>query len=83
MNSEIQPHLALLKKLGAANYSLERWGEGYRFKCAIPLGENVDFTRHFEAIDADPLASVRQVVGEVTSWQNARHDGSGTATMWR
>ncbi len=83
LNSQIEPHLALLQKLGVANYSLERWGEGYRFKCAIPLGDNVDFTRQFEAINVDPLATVRQVVGEVTSWQNARHDATGSATMWR
>ena len=83
LNSQIEPHLALLQKLGVANYSLERWGEGYRFKCAIPLGDNVDFTRQFEAINADPLATVRQVVGEVTSWQNARHDATGSGTVWR
>jgi hypothetical protein len=83
LNSQIEPHLALLQKLGVATYSLERWGEGYRFKCAIPLGENVDFTRQFEAINADPLATVRQVVGEVTSWQNARHDAAGSTTVWR
>jgi hypothetical protein len=83
LNSQIEPHLALLQKLGVANYSLERWGEGYRFKCAIPLGDNIDFTRQFEAINADPLATVRQVVGEVTSWQNARHEATGSATVWR
>jgi hypothetical protein len=80
---EMEMHLALLKKLGVAQYALEKWGAGYRFKCAVPLGDNPDFTRQFEAIDPDPLASVRQVVGEVTSWQNARHDGSGSATLWR
>jgi hypothetical protein len=81
MNDEMQMHLSLLKKLGAAEYSLEKWGDGYRFKCEIPLGDNVDFTQHFEAIAAEPLVTVRQVVGEVTSWQNARHDPSGT--VWR
>jgi hypothetical protein len=80
---EMEMHLALLKKLGVAQYALEKWGAGYRFKCAVPLGDNPDFTRQFEAIDADPLATVRQVVGEVTSWQNARHDVSDSATMWR
>jgi hypothetical protein len=80
---EMQMHLSLLKKLGVAQYALEKWGAGYRFKCAVPLGDNPDFTQQFEAIDADPLATVRQVVGEVTSWQNARHDVPGAATMWR
>lgn len=80
---EMEMHLSLLKKLGVAQYALEKWGAGYRFKCAVPLGDNPDFTRQFEAIDADPLATVRQVVGEVSSWQNARHDIAGAATMWR
>ncbi len=77
---EMAMHLSLLKSLGVAQYSLEKWGQGYRFKCAIPLSDNPDFTRQFEAIDTDPLASVRQVVGEVTAMQNARHD---TGTLWR
>jgi hypothetical protein len=80
---EMEMHLTLLKKMGAAQYALEKWGAGYRFKCAVALGDNPDFTRQFEAIDADPLATVRQVVGEVTSWQNARHDVPGSATVWR
>lgn len=80
---EMEMHLTLLKKLGVAQYALEKWGAGYRFKCAVPLGDNPDFTQQFEAIDADPLVTVRQVVGAVTSWQNARHDAPGAATMWR
>jgi hypothetical protein len=83
LNDEMERHLSLLKKLGVAQYSLEKWGAGYRFKCAVPLGDNPDFARQFEVIDADPLATVRQVVGEVTSWQNARHDVADSATMWR
>jgi hypothetical protein len=83
LKQQIEPHLNVLRQMGAANYSLEEWGGGYRFKCAVSLGNNVDFTRHFEAINADPLATVRQVVGEVTAWQNARHDGGTTTTMWR
>ncbi len=71
---QLEPHLSLLRSLDAADYTLEDWGgEGhlYRFRCAIALGENRDHTRQFEAIDADPLRAVHQVVGEVTSWQNA------------
>jgi hypothetical protein len=83
LSAQIEPHLNVLRQMGAANYSLEEWGNGYRFKCAVSLGNKIDFTRHFEATDADPLATVRQVVGEVTAWQNARHDGGTTTTMWR
>lgn len=78
-DSEMQSHLSLLKAMGVAHYSLEKWGTGFRFKCSVPLGNNPDFARQFEAHDADPLATVRQVVGEVSSWQNARND----TTQWR
>ncbi len=72
---QLEPHLSLLRSLDASEYTLENWGGSgqlYRFRCEITLGENDDFTRQFEAIDADPLRAVHQVVGEVTSWQNAR-----------
>jgi len=77
---KLKPHLSLLRSLGAAEYTLENWGGSgqlYRFRCSITLGESDDHTRQFEAIDADPLHAVHQVVGEVTSWQNARHSRSG------
>lgn len=82
-SGEMEMHLNVLKQLGVAQYALEEWGAGYRFKCTVPLGDNPDFTRQFEAIHDDPLATVRQVVGEVTSWQNARLDASTATTMWR
>ena len=47
---EMEMHLSLLKTLGVAQYSLEKWGAGYRFKCAVPLGDNPDFARQFEAV---------------------------------
>lgn len=81
---QLEPHLALLRSLNATEYTLENWGGGgelYRFRCAITLGESDDHTRQFEAVHADPLRAVHQVVGEVTSWQNARH-ASG-ATRWQ
>lgn len=78
---ELEPHLSLLRAMNAADYTLENWGgEGrlYRFRCSISLGNSDDHTRQFEAIDEDPLTAVRQVVGEVTAWQNARHVGTTT-----
>lgn len=82
--NQLDPHLSLLRSLGAANYTLENWGgsgELFRFRCSIALGQNEDHTRHFEAVGADPLQAVHQVVGEVTSWQNARRANS--PTQWR
>jgi len=84
LTRQLEPHLSLLRSLGAAEYTLEDWGgkgQLYRFCCAVALGENDDHTRQFEAVDADPLRAVHQVVGEVTSWQNARHVGG--ASRWR
>ena len=85
MAKQLEPHLALLRSLDAAEYTLENWGgeeQLYRFRCAVALGDNDDHTRQFEAIHADPLRAVHEVVGEVTSWQNARHLGGGS-TRWR
>ncbi len=81
---QLEPHLSVLRSLNAAEYTLENWGGSerlYRFRCAIALGENDDHTRQFEAIHADPLRAVHQIVGEVTSWQNARH--TEAPTHWR
>ncbi len=81
---QLEPHLSLLRALDASEYTLENWGGSaqlYRFRCEITLGENGDFTRQFEAIDASPLRAVHQVVGEVTSWQNARQ--GFTASRWQ
>ncbi len=81
---QLEPHLSLLRSLDVAEYTLENWGgsgELYRFRCAVALGDTDDHTRQFEAIHADPLRAVHQVVGEVTSWQNARRTGG--ASRWR
>ena len=82
---KLEPHLTLLRSLDAAEYTLENWGgqgQLYRFRCAVALGGNDDHTRQFEAVHADPLRAVHEVVGEVTSWQNARRLGGGS-TRWR
>ena len=86
LKQQLEPHFSLLQSLGAADYRLERWGSGgtlYRFHCAIALGSDNDFTREFDAVDADPVAAVRQVVGEATAWQNARLDNGRSLTQYR
>ena len=82
LQDHLEPHLAVLRKLGATEYSLENWGQDeqlVRFRCAVSIGENKDFSRQFEAVAADSLGAVRQIVGEVSAWQNAR----GGDTLWR
>jgi hypothetical protein len=79
---ELEPHLSVLRKMGASEYTLEDWGQGgqlVRFRCSVSMGGGNDFTRQFEAVAGDSLAAVRQVVGEVSAWQNAR----GGNTLWR
>lgn len=82
LQKQLEPHLTLLRHFGASEYTLEEWGTGgqlVRFRCAISLDGNDDFTRQFEAVAEDSLTAVRQVVGEVSSWQNA----FGGNSQWR
>lgn len=70
--AELEPHLRFLRGLGVSEYALRPWGaEGrlFRFSCAVPAGL---MTREFDAVAATPGEAVREVVGEVSSWQNAR-----------
>ncbi len=69
---ELEPHLRLLRSLGVSEYALRPWGaEGrlFRFSCAVPAGL---MSREFDAVAPTAGEAVREVVGEVTSWQNAR-----------
>ena len=68
----VEPLLARLRQLGASAYSLEHWGDGdnlYRFHCEMPLAASPQLTQQFEAVAADPQATVEQVVAQVASWQ--------------
>lgn len=74
----VEPMLERLRALGPTEYSLEPWGrqgEFFRFRCAMPLTPDHEVTRQFEAVAETPLASIEQVVGEVTHWQTARLGG--------
>jgi len=74
----VEPMLVKLRQLGAAEYAMERWGargELYRFRCEMPLTASNAMTQQFEAVAADPQATVEQVVAEVTSWRLARQGG--------
>jgi hypothetical protein len=70
----LEPLLAQLRQLGAAEYALESWGSSgqfFRFRCALTLGDSDDHTRHFEAISPDPRSSVEQVLEEASRWRLA------------
>ena len=71
----VAPLLATLRQYGVAHYALERWGAGgqlYRFHCDMPLAAGDALTQQFEAVAADPHATVAEVVAEVSSWRSQR-----------
>jgi hypothetical protein len=71
----LEPLLARLRDLGAAEYALEPWGAEqrmFRFRCEMPLGGGPQSTEQFEAIAADPRASIERVVADVSTWQAER-----------
>lgn len=74
LEERVEPWLTQLRQFGVAEYALERWGgDGklYRFHCEMPvIGSSL--TQQFEAVAADPEASVEQVVTEVSRWRLAR-----------
>jgi hypothetical protein len=73
----VEPLLTQLRQFGVAEYALERWGgDGklYRFHCEMPIGGS-SLTQQFEAVAANPEASVEQVVTEVSRWRLARQAG--------
>lgn len=61
-----------LKQLGAQFYRLQTWGnrgELYRFSCYVAAPDNDQYQRHFQAIDADSIQAMRQVLDEVKIWR--------------
>lgn len=61
-----------LRELGAAYYALETWGaEGrlFRFHARMSAAGGTGGLRHFEAVDADPVGAMTDVLGQVETWQ--------------
>jgi hypothetical protein len=64
-----------LREYGATYYLLETWGndgELYRFHCKMAIGNNPNYTRHFEATDRDALKAMAQVLEKVEGWREGR-----------
>jgi hypothetical protein len=64
-----------LRQYGAAYYRLETVGKDgleYRFYCMMPAAGGVQNPRHFEAVDADPLAAMTRVADDVQAWLDQR-----------
>ena len=64
-----------LRELGATYYVLESWGDQgrlYRFRCRMPVAGSANYTRHFEATDADALTAMGKVLADVEAWRAGR-----------
>lgn len=72
LEAELEPQLEILRQMGVSQYALREWGGSgslYRFSCSVTMGA---ISREFDAIAARPADAVREVVGDVSAWQNAR-----------
>jgi hypothetical protein len=64
-----------LREHGATYYLLETWGkdgELYRFHCRMAVGNNPNYTRHFEASNRDALKAMSEVLERVEAWRAGR-----------
>jgi hypothetical protein len=64
-----------LNGFGVRDGHLEPWGsEGrwFRYSCEAPWVDAPNFSRHFEAVAADPASAVEQVAAEIDAWRTAR-----------
>jgi hypothetical protein len=73
-----EPFLSItsrLQQMGATRYILEAFGDqgqDYRFICWMAVGGNPKYTRHFWAIDSDPLKAMSQVLQQVETSRTAK-----------
>ena len=77
LKERLKPLLQQLEQYGVAGYEMHRWGSDgnlYRFQCEMPLAGG-SLTQQFEAVAANPEASVEQVIAEVSEWRLARQAG--------
>lgn len=74
LTERVEPLVAQLRDWGVNEYRLEPWGSAqmYRFSCEMPLADGAEATQQFEAVAADPMASVAQVVSDVQSWRGTQ-----------
>ncbi len=71
-----------LKNRGISRCSLDPWGDNgefFRFHCEAPVAGGSGFTRHFEAVSANPAEAAQEVLRQVSEWQLA----SGTGPLRR
>ena len=73
--STVRAGLTRLAELGGVDPALEPWGTSgnlYRFRCRARLADTPQITQHFEAVAAEQLVAVENVVAKVQSWRAER-----------
>jgi hypothetical protein len=74
--ADANPFMALqdrLRQLGATYYLLETWGnqrQFFRFYCQMAVGGSANYTRYFEATNANPLEAMADVLRQVEAWRS-------------
>ena len=71
-SSEVVHVQRRLRELGAAYYALETWGAHgrlFRFHARMSVPDGTGGLRHFEAVDADPVRAMTDVLDQVETWQ--------------
>jgi len=71
-SSEVVHVQRRLRELGAAYYALETWGaQGrlFRFHARMSVPDGAGGLHHFEAVDADPVRAMADVLDQVETWQ--------------
>jgi hypothetical protein len=75
LQAATNPFMAMqdrLRQLGATYYLLETWGNQrqlFRFYCQMAVGGNSNYTHYFEAINANPLQAMSDVLRQVEDWR--------------
>jgi len=65
-----------LRTLGATSFVLESWGasnELFRFQSDVAVHDDPNFHRHFQAIHADALMAMRDVLEQVEAWRGRQY----------
>jgi hypothetical protein len=72
----VEPLLAKLQEIGGADAKVVEWGSsGELFRCSCRAKSDASpLARHFEAVAAEPVAAVEQVVAKVEAWRSQQHN---------
>jgi hypothetical protein len=84
--TELQTQYARIAELGAHDPQPTAWGVGgqlHRFSCRASLGGSPQFSRHFEAVAAEPRAAVEEVLAKLETWRASQAAAAQRGTTVR